>query len=417
MNRYSNHTTSFQNAGTAREIDLENKLTSPEFQIYQEDHTRMYNHLPLKSILASNYLCIAEPYIRELVSSDSLKGILSTARYFPGNLTSFLGFECRLKDIESRADWAFAISGRGDDRQVFSNLLSNGNLPKQYSQQPEWKQIANFSKEWINPGSLLFNKIQCFWLEFDMPSTLPEILIPSVFFGPEKSSLKVTPNNALQYEWLTKTALPLLKGGPISNSMEKQLFNCIHRLPDNASLQFIGVMLSRSTNGIRLYVNRLYPEQIVPYLSSLGWSDKNGELTSLINELQNKADRFVIGFDIDVNGIGPKIGIECSFMSNLFHQETRWNDLLNYLVEKKICLPEKRDALLTYSGIENIENFSGAVMKPLTSISRHLDKLISSPIIRYISHIKIVYQSGYPLEAKAYPAVRLFEPAEESMYE
>jgi len=82
-----------------------------------------------------------------------------------------------------------------------------------------------------------------------------------------------------------------------------------------------------------------------------------------------------------------------------------------------MCLPEKRDALLSYSGIENTENFSGGVMKPLTSASRHLDELVSSALVRYISHIKIVYQSGQPLEAKAYPAVRLFGFDHESMYE
>lgn len=417
MNKYSHHSTSFENAGAAREIELENKLTSPQFQLFQEDHTRMYNHLPLKSILASNYLRIAEPYLTQLVSHESYKEILSTARYFPGNLTSFLGFECRLKDIESRADWAFAISGKGDDRKVFTNLMSNGNLPKQYSQQSEWKQIADFAKEWGNQNSILYDKIQSFWLEFDMPNHLPEILIPSVFFGPEKSSSKDVTNKASRFQWLTNTALPLLKGGPLSKSMERQVLNCIYRLPENASIQFIGVMLSRSSNGIRLYVNRLYPKQIVPYLNSLGWKETNDGLTCLIDELEDKADRFVIGFDIDVNGILPIIGIECSFKSNLFHQETRWNDLLNFLVEKNMCLPEKRDALLRYSGIENIENFSGGVMKPLTSVSRHLEELISSLIVRYISHIKIVYQSGRALEAKAYPAVRLFEYAEESMYE
>jgi hypothetical protein len=87
-------------------------------------------------------------------------------------------------------------------------------------------------------------------------------------------------------------------------------------------------------------------------------------------------------------------------------------------VTKGICLPEKRDALLQYPGVEHPDDFSGGVMKPFVSISQHLDNIFSgSPLVRYISHVKIVYLPGRPLEAKAYPAVRLFEPSSTLLYE
>jgi hypothetical protein len=41
-----------------------------------------------------------------------------------------------------------------------------------------------------------------------------------------------------------------------------------------------------------------------------------------------------------------------------------------------------------------------------------LDEIFSDSLVRYMSHIKIVYVPGQPLESKAYPAVRLFEPAD-----
>lgn len=250
-----------------------------------------------------------------------------------------------------------------------------------------------------------------------MPNPQSEVVIPCVFFGPEKLSSNVLTNDVNQYKWLIDNALPLLKGNSLSKPLENQLFNCIQQLPTNASIQFVGIMLSRSTDGIRLYINRLHPEQILPYLKSLGWSDETGQCSVLISELKNKADRFVIGFDINIEGISPRIGIECSFISNRFHNETRWNNLLNYLVKKGICLPEKRDALLSYSGICEPEYFSGGLMKPLSSASNHLEKLLSSALVRYISHVKILYEKGHILEAKAYPAVRLFENPNEIMYD
>ena len=185
MNRF-NHGVSFEIAGAAREIELENQLISPEYQLRQEEQTRMFKYLPLKSIHASNYLSEAKTNISNLVSPENFKEIISLAHLFPGNLTSFLGFECRLGDFDSRSDWAFAISGRGGDRQVLANLIGNGTFPQQLSSQLEWQQIADFAKVWIEPNSILQQKIQCFWLEFDMPDPLPEINIPSVFFGPEK---------------------------------------------------------------------------------------------------------------------------------------------------------------------------------------------------------------------------------------
>ena len=408
MNRYINYSTSFENASAAREIELEKKLISPEYQLYQDDHTRMFKHLPVKSILASNYLCKAEPYLTALISPEKFKEILSVARNFPGNVTSFLGFEIHLGDARQRADWAFAISGEGTDREVLVNLMKNGQLPQQFLQEPEWRHIADFSEAWANQASLLQKHVKCFWLEFDMPDILPTMLIPSVFFGPEKLPEGIASNDTSQYHWLLHTALPLLRGQQLSKNMQRHVLNCIKKIPATASLFQVGTMLSRFSNDVRLYINRIYPKDIIPYLTALGWSDEVGEFQSLINDLQNKADRFILSFDVTETGIGPRLGLECSFASNRFHEETRWKKLFDYLVEKGACLPEKRDALLGYPGVENTD-VSGCIMKPLVSASHHLEDLLSGMVVRYMSHIKVVYYPGRALEAKAYPAVRLFE--------
>lgn len=417
MNRYIHYSTSFENAGTAREIELEKKLITPQYQLYQEDHTRMQKHLPVKSILASNYLCKAEPFVSSLISSEKFKDILSVAKNFPGNLTSFLGFEIHLGDARQRADWAFAISGAGDDRIVFENLLKQGNFPKPLIQQPEWQQIAAFSEAWTKKDSILKKKVKCFWLEFDMPETKSDVSIPSVFFGPEKISEDAPKDAMTQYSWLVNDALPLLRGQPLSKEVESQILNCIQKISQGASLFQVGTMLSRSTNDVRLYINKIHPSRIISYLNALGWSDEENNFRTLIADVQRRADRFVLSFDVTNDGIGPRIGLECSFEENLYQEETRWKDFFDYLVNKDICLPEKRDALLQYPGVEHPDDFSGGVMKPFISVSQHLDNIFSGSLVRYISHVKIVYLPDRPLEAKAYPAVRLFEPSSTLLYE
>ncbi len=107
-----------------------------------------------------------------------------------------------------------------------------------------------------------------------------------------------------------------------------------------------GVMLSRPTAGVRLIIAKIHHDQIIPYLTKLGWSEENEQLPVLLKELQQNVTRIVLHITITENGIDQKIGLECSFASDKYHLETGWSSFFNYLVKKGLCLPEKKDALL-----------------------------------------------------------------------
>jgi hypothetical protein len=407
MHTHLEHPSVFDTAFTAREVGLEEALSSEH---YLADYTRMTKHLPIQSIYASHYLCTAESYLTRLVSPENFKEIITLARFFPGNLTSFLGFECRLGDSTSRTDWAFAVSGAGNDRAVLTNLLAYGYLPDYFFQEEAWQRVRHFATTWTTPSSILQDKIQCFWLEFDMPVPAPQIPIPSVFFGPSKLPVGAENTDISEYIWLLKSALPLLRGRCVPSSIQKGMKDSLQKLPENATLFQVGTLLPRGQHDdVRFYVNHLSPQQIISYLEECEWSGDTNILLSLLKRLGMIADRFVLGFDITPTGIGSRIGVECSFLSDVFQEEERWCELLNILVERKLCLPERKDALLSYPGVDGDENISGSVMKPLASASQHLNDLMTSKIIRYISHIKVVYETDRFVEAKAYPAVRLFK--------
>jgi len=401
------HPSVFDISFAAREIGLEDVLSSEN---YLADYTRMTKHLPIQSIYTSHYLCAAESHLSHLVSPENFKEIMTLARFFPGNLTSFLGFECRLNNSASRTDWAFAVSGAGNDRNVLTNLLVHGYLPDSFFQEEAWQRVRHFASAWTTPSSILQDKIQCFWVEFDMPNPAPQIPIPSVFFGPSKLPAGAENTDASEYTWLIKSALPLLRGRHVPPTIQKGMKDCLRRLPENATLFQVGTLLSRGQiDDVRFYVNHMSPQQIISYLQACEWSGDTTMLLSLLQQLGMIADRFVLGFDITPGGIGAQIGVECSFLSDMYHKEERWRDLLNILVTRNLCLPERMDALLEYPGVEGDEAISVSVMKPLTSASQHLDDLMTSKIIRYISHIKIVYEIDHFVETKAYPAVRLFK--------
>jgi len=387
----------------------DDNLTSKMVNIHPDDYFSKSEFSTLQ-YFASSHLKKAEPYLsKKLVSSKNFSDIQMISQAFPSFLTSFLGFECHLGDTRPRADWAFAISGVGPDRQVFTQLLSEGNFPEVLLKTPEWKRISYFAKVWADADSDLNDKIQCFWLEFDMQDEQNGIPIPSVFFGPTKKYTYSKGKKISQFKWLTETAIPLLKGKEVSSKVKHKIDECLLKMPENTSLFQVGTMLSRENQMIRFHINKIKLEQIIPYLKQIGYKENTEELEKTISELEDKADRFVMSYDVTENGIGPRIGIELSYSSNLFQEETRWNYLLDYLVEKGICLTEKREALLNYTGIEENQDFSGAVLKPVSTSADYLDKISKSTVVRYINHVKIVYNPNKKLEAKAYPAVRLFE--------
>lgn len=355
---------------------------------------------------------IEENLPTHLISKKNFNDIQSISKNFPHNITTFLGFETKLWESDNRADFAFAVSGVGKDREILKKLLSKG-LPSGMTKQPEWKKILDFSKSWSAANSSLKNKVQCLWIEFDMPDEMSEIPAPRVFFGPSKLPSNIQHNDPKNYLWLTEEAIPLLRGREISENTKVLISNCIKKMPKNASLFQVGTALSEEKGSIRLYINKIKPEQIIPYLIEIGWQYKPDELSDLVEELKEFASRFVLSFDITNDGVGSKIGIELSFIENNYHSEQRWEKLLNYLVKKQLCIPEKRDALLQYQGGLDQEEYTGGILKPVAAASKIINK-ISTKYVRYINHIKIVYEQGEQIKAKAYPAFRLFETKEET---
>ncbi len=369
----------------------------------------------LESIHLANYHLshVKENLPTNLISKKNFNDIQSISKNFPHNITTFLGFETRLWESDNRVDFAFAVSGVGTDREILKKLLANGSLPSSMIKKPEWKKILDFSRSWSTSNSSLKNKVQCLWIEFDMPDEMSEIPAPRVFFGPAKLPSNIKHNDPKNYLWLTEEAIPLLRGEEISEDVKVIISDCIKKLPKGASLFQVGASLSEEKESIRLYINKIKPKQIIPYLIEIGWQYKTDELSDLVEELKEFASRFVLSYDITEDGLGAKIGLELSFIENNYHKEQRWEKLLNYLVKKQLCIPEKRDALLQYQGGLDQEEYTGGILKPITTASKIMNES-STKYLRYINHIKIVYEYGNEIKAKAYPAFRLFKTVEDT---
>ena len=362
----------------------------------------------LKDLNAAQYLSSVESYIpEELISSQNYTEMKKLASYFIGGITSFFGFESRLNSPEARADYLFAVSSQKGEREALANLIRSGELPEEFMNKPEWQNACKFVLEWVNPDSILYNKVLGLWFEFDMIEKSSETPVPCIFL--HTTPLRIdTPEDMKKFTWLTDTALPLLTGHHVSENIERQLLQAVQQLPEGAVLMDAGVMLSRSTSGVRLIIARICPTKIIPYLTALGWSDDNKEVPTLLKELGQQVTRLVLHINITETGIDSKIGLECSFSPDLYHLETRWSAFFDYLVKKRVCLPEKKEAAITFPGVEQEDPSYNFNLTSYKAAARLSDSDFSSALVRYISHIKLIYKTNSPLEAKVYSGVRLF---------
>jgi len=363
--------------------------------------------LSLKNLNASQYLSSIEPYIAsELISAQNYTEIKALASHFTGGITSFFGFETRLNSTDARADYLFAVSSQRGEREALAQMFTNGSLPEAFRSKKEWQNIGKFAAAWANPSSELYHKVLGLWFEFDtaVPSETP---VPSIFL--QIPSLRIDTQEDIQKcRWLTQTALPLLIGQPLTEKMEKRFLHALQQLPQGSSVIHVASMLSRSVAGVRLVINRIQPNEIISYLISLGWTDENNGLTTLIKEIENIASRIVLHINITENGVDQKIGLECAYQKDQYSLETRWESFFDYLIQKNACTSKKKVTLMSFLGAEQDDNTSVFDLTSYRAAVRLQNNDFSAALVRYISHIKISYKPNHSIEAKAYPGIRLF---------
>ncbi len=388
-------------------LNHDNKINENSNNHNNGNHTKMLS-ISNNEISPSEYLPSIIPHISdEIISQQNFSEIKRLAEQFDGNITSFFGFESNLASTAGRSDYLIAVSSQKGERQALSHIINKGGLPEKFIQRQEWQNIGALTKEWNNPHSILYHNILGVWLEFDTSQSHNDVPVPSVFLH----TIPLHINNSEDVEsckWVTQTAIPLLTGKKVSKKIEQKFFEALNKLPPKASVFHVASMLSRSnTEGMRLVIKRITPCDIVPYLKSLGWKDKDNKLQSLIEEIKKYSNCIRLHINIS-DHVDQKIGLECFISPDKYHHGQGWNEFFDQLIEEDICLPAMKNALLSFPGV-NLENpdnkFSFETYQPSVKFS---DNTFSKALIRYISHIKISYNPGNKTKAKAYTGVRLF---------
>jgi hypothetical protein len=323
---------------------------------------------------SNDYLRVVTPYLpHALISPEVLLCISRIAHDLPP--TSLIGFESRLASPAPTVDFAVGITAASGSREVFAGGKTGVDLPAPRSADRAWQRFHTFAAQCADPASRFHDEVSTVWLEWDVDAAAERAPVPNVLFGIK----------AKDPQSLAEIGLHCLMSRPLSPPIRDKLAQCFAALPPQSHIFQVGVMLARHIDGVRVCVYPVQVEQIGEYLAQIGWTGPANVVADVLGPFCAFATN--IALDVDVGErVSPKIGIECYLDDRRRARvEPGWMAFLDHLVAQGMCTAAKRDALLAWPGTQHTSQF-----------------IWPSIFIRGLNHIKLVYQPGRPLEAKAY---------------
>jgi hypothetical protein len=310
----------------------------------------------------NEWLPVVEPHLSAvLVEEVAKRRLRNVARYIPEDCLGVL--EVRLPPREATVDLSVRLERPDQALQMIAQLSD--------------PHIREFLTGWIENEE----GRQPVWLEFDLHSDSPGLPSPLVLAA---LPLQVDP------VWLADSLLPALHGKALSPGQREVVLTCARAVPGSARIIYAFSLRSRPDEPIRLDFLRIGEEERREFLAQVA-----PHLCPLMEELAPclaGTERPHLSFDIGSEK-PSRIGMEGSFIRQP-NREPRWMELLDRLVERGLCTPEKREAVLAWPGYDSFR--TAPDLWPAKS------RGAGHFCVRALSHIKIVGELGRPPHAKAY---------------
>lgn len=346
----------------------------------------------------SDYLRVVEPTVdNRLIDHSTLTSIKTIAGHFPALVTSFYGFECVLTDDNPVADFLFVMN---PESEITRRLLSSeSNFWTNASFDDEWLRVRDMLNNFLAPASEAYRKSSNIWFEFDVPDTLVKLPLPGIFFSFERCQ-------ADKFIVLLGEVLPDIIGNKQWEEIRDSVGKNICLLNPSAHIFSTAVMISRPIQAVRFCIKDISADEILDYLKRCSYGGPLEEIERMFAIVAEQGARIILDIDIGKE-LFPRIGIEVSFREgDLPDTEPKWKDFLQFLTVKKLCTREKEEAMLTYPGYIMEPSDSSFWPENLLKVSSFVGKTRKSIFIKKLSHFKVVFDRGVPVQAKAYLAVR-----------
>jgi len=336
----------------------------------------------MKYSFRDHFSAIAPRLSPALLASGHLHAVEELCSMFPFDAASDFGFETRLGNLEATCDFFLQIRKEGEGAGIIAGKSKVSLLSPSLLSIPFWQKISELFSVWTDSSSLLQNRIESFWLEFDcMDSSFNPI--PNIFFK------IIEKEDSRRSQWVSMLEVldeiyRILFGIKFPAGLGRNLKRCFEALPEHACLFHVGFMIPRKTEAVRLIISRLSADLLMEYLKDIRWTGEMDVIRKMVSKYAVKFDHFSCNLHIGKTVL-PVFGIEM-YLKDLSQPQwdPRWNEIFGILEAENLLLRDKREGLTSYTSKKTISY------------------LVPVHYINGINHLKLVYKPGMPLECKGY---------------
>lgn len=333
-----------------------------------------------------------EPYLRvvaprlapDLASPPAVETLLRVARELPP--ISRVLLECGLGEGGVRVDLSLCVRRTDPIEGRRLEAWAATAAPPAVG-----AALAGLAAGWRDPSSIAARCVVQAWLELDLPPGASAPSATAIFLGLAKGSMSRDDGAAILARLLPLLPAPAAPAG----AMIERAFAA---LPEGARVSFIGAFADRGSPTLRINVARLGAGASAGYLEALGWRDTRGLAASLTAEVERCGARPVLCLDLGAGAL-PRLGIECMIDAGMM-DSAPWRPLLDALVDRGLCTPARRAAVLGFPGVDEPTSDAWPVELILAAL---LGEPTRAPVIaRHVNHLKIALTPDAVLDAKAY---------------
>jgi len=324
--------------------------------VRQRDDHRLGSSPSSLQPTCNDWLTVVRPWLPEtLVSRQALERLQEAALQLPGD--GLAALEIRLAPEAEAVDLSLKLPPSGPPA---GTLFS-----------PHIRQIL---RRW-SAGDL--PSISSLWLELDLDRAGEGLPEPVLCAEVDRGAGAV---EALDAVFQT-----------LDGAHRDRIIHCIRAIPAPARVLYLFDLSARGSRAVRLEIIGLPPRETPAFLA--GIAPHLADPVAAAAPLLAGAERPHLSFDVGPGGIGPRAGLEGSFVK-WPHREPRWRRLFDRLVDHGLCAPARRDAVFAWPGQETFWAAPGRW--PAAAAGTQ------GVCVRALSHVKVVARAGQPPEAKVY---------------
>lgn len=331
-----------------------------------------------------NHFSVIEPCISpSLMDKGSVDSVKKLCALFPFDIADDFGFESRLGNSEAFCDLALQIKKGSKGAVILAGQSPIASIADRLKEDPFWEKISRLFAIWNNPDQLLSRMVTDFWLEFDWQGTSYN-LIPNIFFDLSKGN---HPDRLIQWQSIHEVLDVIyntLFNIPFPMDMAATVKSCIINLPDKARLHWIGFMVPRKTEAVRLNISGLSTETCFNYLKKINWPGDEDVIRDQLSLFSEKFDSIIYNLNIG-SKILPYLGLEM-FWKNLRKSTygPQHREAFAFLSSSSLLLESKKEGLIGFCGRKTVSYFYPVLY------------------LKIINHFKYVYKKNTPPELKGY---------------